>query len=747
MFSFSLRSFLFSLPETWARLLAWLALGFLFYLVPMVLVTLKDIRMSGGDLLSWLPEGTEEKRVFDAFAERFHSYDSLLVSWEGALPDDPLFDEIVREIFTRDRTRSFQTGEAPLIGSAITSGGFLESLGEPYASSPEFRKRAFSELSGFLTSRDGETGLLIVESTEEGAKQRALTFSLVDQVVSELVPEGTVPRYEGPCFMYRCTNIEVGKLLKQFFPLSALASLLVASFFLRSISLGLIAFGISGMAAAMSMVCIHFSLGEVSDMLSVVPSLTQLLATSNIVHLINYYRESVTQQGDRKRAWREALCHGWLPTIAASVSTMIGVGALMTSDLPVIRSFAVFGMIGVFLSMVFSLGLTAVALILLLPVVRREASVQRLTVNGLCDLSLRWHWPVSVLLLGLFAFGGMGLPRLRSDVSLQSFFSEESVYPVNQSWFETRLGPVTGSDLLVIFPETVELEDRFELIDRLGTEIEGLDPSYVVFSPSIYDRLIEEGSTGEKWEKVKKSGMVVEEGDRQYWRILVRHPFGPEENEVFRRGIDHITESVLHGAPVGKGGKIEIYLTGYLQLYALSQAGLIDQLLRTFFCAFLIITPLIILVLGRLWLGLVAMIGNLFPLVVFFGILGWLDFRMDVATMMIAAVAFGIAVDDTIHFITWFSRGLSREQSLGSAIRFAFSHCAGAMLQTTLIISLGLSVYFLGDFQPSVRFATFSGLVLVIALVGDLVLMPSMILGPFRRLFSRYQQANRSRNA
>ncbi|MEO0445056.1 MAG: MMPL family transporter, partial [Verrucomicrobiota bacterium] len=134
-------------------------------------------------------------------------------------------------------------------------------------------------------------------------------------------------------------------------------------------------------------------------------------------------------------------------------------------------------------------------------------------------------------------------------------------------------------------------------------------------------------------------------------------------------------------------------------------------------------------------LGAVAMLGNLFPIVVFFGFLSLIGESIDIATMMIAAVAFGIAVDDTVHFLTWLQRGLARKEGVEEAVRFAYQRSAGAILQTTLIISLGMLAFCLSDFQPAQRFALFSAAVLVLAMWGDLLWLPALLQGPFRRWF------------
>jgi multidrug efflux pump subunit AcrB len=112
---------------------------------------------------------------------------------------------------------------------------------------------------------------------------------------------------------------------------------------------------------------------------------------------------------------------------------------------------------------------------------------------------------------------------------------------------------------------------------------------------------------------------------------------------------------------------------------------------------------------------------------------------VDIGTMMTASVAMGIAVDDTIHFLTWFRRGLDQGQSRQRAILLAYQRVGTAMVQTTLIGGLGLSIFALSTFTPTQRFGTLMLAMLMAALVGDLVFLPALLASPLGRVFRTRQ--------
>lgn len=732
------RSVLFKdLPEAKAKLLAWLVVGVSLYLLPLIFITLKDYRDSSGSVGPWLPQGTEERQVFDKFADLFQNHDSLHLSWDGGDPEDERFETLTEEIIKADRIRAWQTGEEPLIGSIVTLRTFIDSFGER-AKDPEFRQKVTDSMAGYLTSEGQTTGILTIESTDHGANNREKTFELVDRKAREILPAGVEPRYAGPCFLSICANQETRKVLRFVTPISSLISLLVAWFFLRSPILALIAFCISGLAAALSISAIHFGGHTLGNMLSMVPSLAQLLAMSNVIHLINYYMESLHKHNDKERAWRDAISNGWMPTVAASMTTVIGFSSLLATNIEVVKHFALYGTIAVIIAMVVVLTSTTASLILLKPDANLRFKLRERFVGWLFHLASERKWAVTASLLSIFLLGGLGLDKLKSDVRMGSFFPEESRYRSNKSWFEAKMGPIMGSELLVSFAGTVDLEKQIQTIAKLGSQVRDLDTDYMVFAPSIFAAWLETEPANKVWDKITKSGMGVMEDGRYLWRVSIRHPLEPDPGEsVFQSQIKRLIERAESNPAMAKNDRPDISLTGAFQLFANSQDGLVNQLLRSFLCAFLLITPVIMIFLRSISLGLIAMVGNLFPLVVFFGILGWTGFRIDIATMMTAAVAFGIAVDDTVHFLTWLSRGLRRHNYLTNAVKYAFENCAVAILQTTLIISAGMGAFLLSDFQPSLRFALFSGVVLMIAVVGDLVLLPACILGIFKKVFQK----------
>lgn len=176
--------------------------------------------------------------------------------------------------------------------------------------------------------------------------------------------------------------------------------------------------------------------------------------------------------------------------------------------------------------------------------------------------------------------------------------------------------------------------------------------------------------------------------------------------------------------------------TGVVPLVYKAQRTLLSGLINSIGLAFVLICIVMTAILRSPSAGLLSMLPNVFPVVAIFGAMGWLGIVIDIGTMMTASVAMGVAVDDTLHFLTWFRRGILEGLDRRGAIRLAYDRCAMAMMQTTIIGGLGLGIFVFSTFTPTQRFGYLMTTLLAAAIVGDLIFLPALLAGPFGRLFT-----------
>jgi hypothetical protein len=146
------------------------------------------------------------------------------------------------------------------------------------------------------------------------------------------------------------------------------------------------------------------------------------------------------------------------------------------------------------------------------------------------------------------------------------------------------------------------------------------------------------------------------------------------------------------------------------------------------------------LVLLRSWrLALIAMAPNVFPVVVVLGVMGWMGLPLDMMTITIAAIGVGIAVDDTIHYLTRFQAEFAIDRSYIQAMHRSHRTVGRAMCYTTVAITIGLLVLALSKFVPTIRFGLLTALAMIAALIADLTILPAIMI--MAKPFGRETQA------
>ncbi len=193
---------------------------------------------------------------------------------------------------------------------------------------------------------------------------------------------------------------------------------------------------------------------------------------------------------------------------------------------------------------------------------------------------------------------------------------------------------------------------------------------------------------------------------------------------------------------------IKAVYTGLVPVVYKAQREMLYGLAWNFVTDLMTIASVMTVVFWDLSAGLILLIPSVFPIMVVFGLMGWMGIVIDVGTIMTPTVALGVSVDDVVHFLIWYRRGLSEGKSRKDAVMLAYEGCARAMYQSWSVLGLGLAVFALSAFVPTQRFGALMFTLLTAALIGNLLLLPSVLASPIafffgRRLMKKAQPKNR----
>lgn len=240
---------------------------------------------------------------------------------------------------------------------------------------------------------------------------------------------------------------------------------------------------------------------------------------------------------------------------------------------------------------------------------------------------------------------------------------------------------------------------------------------------------------------VDNAGLSPEAAKKAAKLFVDARAHGYIADELIAKGAVQTTEAAK------RGDAISVIYTGVVPVVYKAQRTLLESLIESFAWTFVTVA-LTMMVLLRDWSGgwgmgnwlnfrggFMAMLPNLFPIALVFGVIGWRGILVDIGTMMTASIALGIAVDDTVHFLEWFRSAYMRGMNRVEATLDAFGRVGTAMVQTACVGGLGLSVFALSSFTPTQRFGTMMLVMLFVALFGELVMMPALLASPFGKYF------------
>ena len=168
-------------------------------------------------------------------------------------------------------------------------------------------------------------------------------------------------------------------------------------------------------------------------------------------------------------------------------------------------------------------------------------------------------------------------------------------------------------------------------------------------------------------------------------------------------------------------------MTGFMPVLASVMSAVITSMARSYAIALLIITPMMILLLKDLRLGVMSMIPSLIPVVVTIGVMGWLGMPIDATTMLIGAMVIGLAVDDTIHFMHKFRIYFTELGDSKLAIRATLETTGAALLFTSLVLTGGFGVFLLASMVNTQNFGFLAATGAATAFLADLVVAPALM--------------------
>jgi predicted RND superfamily exporter protein len=488
----------------------------------------------------------------------------------------------------------------------------------------------------------------------------------------------------------------------------------------------------------------------------ILPSFLLAVGVGASVHVLSLVYENLRRELPLKEAIVHAYGHSGLAILMTSLTTAAGLASFAAAKVAPIADLGMFSSVGVLLSLFYTLALLPALLSLL----ALKASGARLSRVTRLDRFLDWVAGRTTtrpkLIIGITAIGVAvamtGLPRLEFSHNLLNWLPEN--LPVRQATelIDHNLRGSVALELVLDTGRENGLYDRELLLalDRLGTDLEqfrqgelfvGKVVSVTSILKEIHQALNE--NKPEFYAIPDNAALIPQEFllfensgsddlqdvvDSRFSkaRLTIKVPWDDALAYVpFMREIEKRFRDAVSG--LEKEMPVQVTTTGIMALFARILHATIYSAAQSYCLAFVVITLMMVLLIGNLRLGLIAMLPNLGPIFVVMGIMGWFSIPLDMFTMLVASVAIGLAVDDTVHFFYNFKRYYTDSADVGEAVRLTLHTAGRAMLTTSIVLSIGFFIFMFASMHNVFYFGMLVGVAILLALAGDFFLAPALM--------------------
>ena len=539
--------------------------------------------------------------------------------------------------------------------------------------------------------------------------------------------------------------------------LSAVALVLILGFIFRH-PLGVVGpMGVIGMAVVTTFGAMSLTGTTMTMMSTILPAFIACVGIGDSVHLLSVYRDYLRDGLDRREAIVQAVATTGTPIFYTTITTMVGLLSFRFASLEAIQDMGTAGAFGVAVAMVHSL--------IFLPAVVSFTETARFGAKekgsddfldhfvGACvgaSDSKRRRRITLVTGAVLVVVAAFGTTTLRVYHNPFAWLPDGTPIKVAFEMMDEEIGGTSNVQLLVTGTTERGVRDRslLEGLEKLRTHIQAYEHPekglLVGNTLSLVDLLKEtnralHGGAQAKYALPETQGGVND-------AMFLFSNAGPEQLSRFvstdfergqmtlrvkwldATGFEPLTRYVEAGidAHIPKdAGRVEP--TGSVYTLVTTIRLLLGDLMRSFGVAFLVITLIMVVLLRSVKLGLIAMVPNLMPIAFIMGLMGFASIPIDMNTLLIASIALGVAVDDTIHFLHHFRVIYTHSGDPEYAVRRAASHSGRAMATTTLALVAGFFVYLGSDMANLQRFGLLIGLTCAVALLIDLIFAPALL--------------------
>lgn len=502
-------------------------------------------------------------------------------------------------------------------------------------------------------------------------------------------------------------------------------------------------------------------LGKKLDIMTVLmPCILFVVSMSDVIHIITEYEYFIQKHQDPETAIINTLKKVGLATFLTTFTTAFAFITLKFSIIKPIGDFGLYSAIGVCFAYLFTIFLLPLMFILFDVKAITKIKSKKDGLNNLLTSiqSIINFKPKKVIIVALIIsiLSLIGSNRLNINDTMLNDLSENHPTKQDLNFFNQHFGGLRIFDVQFSVPANSSLLD-FENITVLSKIEEKLNQTKQIsniISPVILIKTLNQAfHSGEfsffKVPKDKDEYQRLLEKSKPYLKSKLISQLLTKDTRVGRltarqsdlgSKISLFQKSMLEKEfrKFVSGTSIQFRITGSSDLIDQNNLSLSKNLFQSLGLNILLLVLLVSILFGSIKLGLIALVCNILPILFTAGLMGYMGIDLSVSISIIFTIAFGIAVDDTIHFLSRYKLETIDYGSDVNNIKLTLFKTGKAMIKTTLVIVAGFAVLMFSEFKSTALIGFMVTITLIMALLCDLILLPVLLKMTFKT--SKYQK-------
>ncbi|AXK49027.1 hypothetical protein CRU87_08335 [Aliarcobacter trophiarum LMG 25534] len=515
---------------------------------------------------------------------------------------------------------------------------------------------------------------------------------------------------------------------------------------------------------------------EVTVISSNFVALQLIITMSMVVHLVERYKELYFKykNASQYKLTINTVLSKLIPSFFAIITTVVGFSSLVLSNIEPVINLGLMMSVGILVSLVLTFIYFPIFLILIGKKTEIDKKRKPLSfIPKLPNIIINRGKTIVFVAILTTIFSIVGSSKIFVENSFINYFKSNTEIYKGMKVIDENLGGTTPLDVIIKFKEDKNIkqsnsssdfddfenefvlknddkqywfsQDKMELITKIHDYLDNIPEVGKVQSLATLLKIGKTLNDNKELDGITLA-LIYNQLPEDYKKLILS-PFvniKASEARINMRIIDSNDElrrnelikkinSDLNEIITNKDTSFR--LTNLMILYNNMLQSLFESQISTAGASIIVLGIMFLILFRNIKMVAIALITNLIPISLVFGIMGWLFIPLDIMTITIAAIALGIAVDDTIHFMHRFD--FEYKQSHGNyeiAITKAINTVGHPMYHTTIIVVIGFSILMLSNLVPTIYFGFLTAVVMISVLIANLLLLPRLlvIFKPFK---------------